>query len=299
MVRGLDLYQRRKILLALVETFGGSLTPVDCHKLMFLLCQRTKKNHYDFFPYKFGACSFVLHQDKLRLTDLGYLDATENFRVTESQRFFTQVEANIQNELRSLANDIGSLRGRELLKKVYLEYPYYASKSLIAQDLLDANEYRTVEQSRNGKNSPNLFTIGYEGITIDSYLSKLIDNDILVLVDVRKNPISKKYGFSKSQLKRYVENIDIAYVHLPELGIPSELRQNLDSEQAYLALFKQYDNDILPRQNEVLAKLKSLIYEKKRVALTCFEASYCFCHRSRVTQYFQNDPSFEIPVQHL
>ncbi len=49
------MYCRRKILLALIEVFGGSLQNTDCEKLLFNFCQQTGKNHYDFFPYKYAA----------------------------------------------------------------------------------------------------------------------------------------------------------------------------------------------------------------------------------------------------
>jgi hypothetical protein len=45
------MFYRRKILLALLEAFGGSLKRTDCQKLLFLFCQRRGKNYYDFFPY--------------------------------------------------------------------------------------------------------------------------------------------------------------------------------------------------------------------------------------------------------
>jgi hypothetical protein len=53
------MYYRRKILLALIEVFGGSLQSTDCEKLLFNFCQQTGKNHYDFFPYKYGPFSFL------------------------------------------------------------------------------------------------------------------------------------------------------------------------------------------------------------------------------------------------
>ncbi|WP_375623578.1 MULTISPECIES: DUF488 family protein [unclassified Bartonella] len=32
------------------------------------------------------------------------------------------------------------------------------------------------------------------------------------MCDIRKNPISRKYGFSKRQLEKAVNNIDIEYI---------------------------------------------------------------------------------------
>ena len=44
------------------------------------------------------------------------------------------------------------------------------------------------------------FTIGYEGRAIDEYMNLLLENHVKVLCDVRKNPISRKRGFSKTAL---------------------------------------------------------------------------------------------------
>jgi uncharacterized protein (DUF488 family) len=293
------LYYRRKVLLALIEAFGGQLSAVECHKFMFLLCKYAKQNYYDFFPYKFGAFSVVLHQDKLRLTDLGYLASGDNFSVSGRQKFFLQIEANTQQEILSLFQQVGSLRGNSLLEKVYVDYPYYATMSTVASKILTPNAYSRVLEEHNTDESPCLFTIGYEGITIDEYLNTLIRHNIMVLADIRKNPISKKYGFSKSQLKRYVESVGITYLHFPELGVPSNMRQDLEGEKAYDDLFQFYSTEILPHQISTLNNLKSIVFEKKRIALTCFEAVYTSCHRSKVAEYFEHDPSFNVPIVHL
>lgn len=45
------------------------------------------------------------------------------------------------------------------------------------------------------------FTIGYEGRTRDEYLALLVGAAVTLLVDVRRNPISRKKGFSKRTLE--------------------------------------------------------------------------------------------------
>ncbi|WP_375634695.1 MULTISPECIES: DUF488 family protein [unclassified Bartonella] len=56
------------------------------------------------------------------------------------------------------------------------------------------------------------FTIGYERKSFEDYFNQLIKNNIKLLYDIRKNPISRKYGFSKRQLEKVVNNIDIEYM---------------------------------------------------------------------------------------
>ena len=74
-----------------------------------------------------------------------------------------------------------------------------------------------------------------------------------LLCDVRRNPLSRKYGFSKSTLSKACGNVGIRYEHLPELGIASEQRQELTTQADYDALFEVYERKDLPLQSEALA----------------------------------------------
>ena len=293
------MFYRRKILLALLEAFGGSLAKTDCQKLLFLFCLRREKNYYDFFPYKYGGFSFLLYQDKSRLTDLGLLSSQTNFQLTGRQSFFDQMHAEDRIALQALVAEIGELRGKELIRKVYLECPYYASRSTIAQRVLEQAEYQQISKIRNNAETACLFTIGYEGLSIDAFLNILLSKNIAALVDVRKNPISMKYGFSKTRLANYTRMAGILYFHIPELGVPSDLRHDLNSVTAYKKLFEYYIAQILPEQKEAVEELKTLLNDHKRVAISCFEADHEFCHRHKIAEYLQNEPCFGIPVIHL
>ena len=82
-----------------------------------------------------------------------------------------------------------------------------------------------------------LFTIGYEGRTQDEYLALLRGAGVTLLADVRRSPISRKKGFSKSTLAQGCATVGIRYEHLPELGIASEKRKNVATQAAVDALF--------------------------------------------------------------
>uniref|UniRef100_UPI0035CED091 DUF488 family protein n=1 Tax=unclassified Bartonella TaxID=2645622 RepID=UPI0035CED091 len=97
--------------------------------------------------------------------------------------------------------------------------------------------------------------------------------------DVRKNPISRKHGFSKRQLEQAVSNIDIEYMHMPEFGIASEKRRNLKTQKDYDRLFEDYQNTTFKNNFCAINKLYQMFLNKKRVAITCFEANVCMCHR--------------------
>ena len=87
------------------------------------------------------------------------------------------------------------LKGNELIKFIYENYPYFAIHSKIAEKVLDKEKYKAVVNSKPRKNSYTLFSIGYEGKTIEHFTNELIRNDIRVLCDIRKNALSMKYGF--------------------------------------------------------------------------------------------------------
>lgn len=293
------MFYRRKILLALLEAFGGSLAKADCQKLMFLFCSRRGKSYYDFFPYKYGNFSFLLYQDWGRLIDLGYLTRENKFQLSPIQPYLQHLPLDDRLILQALVSEVGDLRGEELTRKVYLETPYYASRSRIAHKILDENEYQVLRREQNNDVSPCLFTIGYEGLSIDAFLNMLVFHNVVALVDVRKNPLSMKYGFSKKKFASYVQLAGLSYVHIPDLGISSELRKDLKSVSAYQKLFEYYSTAILPNQRAALEKLRDVIEEQRRVAITCFEADYHFCHRHKIAEYVEKEPSFGVSVIHL
>jgi len=293
------MFYRRKILLALLESFGGSLKRTDCQKLLFLFCARRRKSYYDFFPYKYGSFSFILHQDKKRLTDLGFLTDQDIFRLNGHHSFVHDLLLEDRVALQSFVNEIGDLRGEKLIRKTYLEHPCYASRSKIASTVLEPDEYEQVSSMWNTDLTSCLFTLGYEGMSIDAFLNVLLSNNVAALVDVRKNPLSMKYGFSKQKLADYTHSNGMLYFHVPELGVPSSLRQNLSNSTAYQKLFEYYFSQILPAQGDAIAKLKALVHEEGRIALTCFEADHQFCHRHKLVEYLKTDPCFDTPVVHL
>jgi len=64
-------------------------------------------------------------------------------------------------------------------------------------------------------NTPSL--LFWEGRSLDAYLDALVRRNISHLVDVRKNALSMKYGFSKSQLSKTCAHLGITYIHEPDL----------------------------------------------------------------------------------
>ena len=178
----------------------------------------------------------------------------------------------------------GSLSQDELIKYTYTKYPFYAIRSVMAKDLLSPEEFSMVHAQERHYNEPALFTIGYEGISLEKYINKLLINDVHVLCDVRKNAYSQKYGFTKGTLKMACEGVGIKYVHVPQLGIESEERQDIKTQDDYDRLFERYEATTLKNNWEYVLQVREIIRENGRVALTCFEANPKQCHRSRVAK---------------
>jgi len=181
---------------------------------------------------------------------------------------------------------------------VYERYPYFATRSKIATEVLSGVAYEkvTAERSKLSNAAKAIYTIGYEGHSFESYVNKLLEQGVSLLCDVRKNPLSRKFGFSKGVLSRLLPKLGIEYVHLPDLGIRSEKRQELNTADDYARLFEVY-RETLPQKAESLGLLEKLYTEHHRIALTCFEKASSSCHRHCVSDYLHENSN--IPVCHI
>jgi len=74
------------------------------------------------------------------------------------------------------------------------------------------------------KMAATLFTIGYEGLSMDRFTAQLKAAGVRRVVDVRELPLSHKPGFSKRPLSRALEGAGLAYEHIPALGCPRPIR---------------------------------------------------------------------------
>lgn len=281
------LYYRQKILLALLEKFNGFLSKTELQKYLLLFTQKQAEKSFNFVPYHYGCYSFQATKDLEYLQGKSYLNKSNNWvLINKKIRYSALLNEDDRILLFNLHKQFKELNSDKLIKYVYINYPYYTIKSTIKDRVLSKKEINELDNIVNAKfnikaKEETLFTIGYEGISIEEYLNKLIQNNIKVLVDVRKNPLSRKFGFSKTRLKSFVEKFDIEYVHIPGLGIETNKRKTLETLDDYNSLFQIYEKTLLNKQKELL-QVKCLINSKKRIALTCFEKDVRMCHRTRI-----------------
>jgi uncharacterized protein (DUF488 family) len=147
--------------------------------------------------------------------------------------------------------------------------------------------------------NPHLLTIGYERQTIESYLNQLKQAGVTLLCDVRRNPVSRKSGFSKRTLSKNCEDAGIRYEHLPELGIPTDQRRHLETQADYDTLFATYKKDMLPTQAATLETIREWMDSGERVALTCYERMPQQCHRRCVAEAIEQKFGQEYAARHL
>jgi uncharacterized protein (DUF488 family) len=294
------MYYRRKILLALLETFDNRLEKISLQKILMLVTKHQQKPDFYFVPYKFGCFSFQANADLATMTKYNQVIAEGNSWVkTDNEKYLLSLKERDRQAICYIKLQYGNKNADELIKYTYVKFPYFAINSIIAKERLSHEEYLKVLDARPKYNKTILYTIGYEGISLEEYLNKLILNDIKVLCDVRKNSISMKYGFSKSQLQKACEGVGINYVHIPELGIESDKRQELNTQTDYDKLFILYRSDILSQTIALQEKLLIILKEKERIALTCFEANICQCHRKHLAEAIVKLPGFNYELKHI
>jgi len=127
-----------------------------------------------------------------------------------------------------------------------------------------------------------LFTIGYEGLDISSFVSRLKDNSIECIIDVRAMPLSRKRGFSKTSLSQRLESEDIGYVHFKELGSPKALREGLKQTGDYGEFFKKMDEYLSSKKESIEQAYGYVI--TSNCCLMCFENLAAACHRKIVAK---------------
>ncbi|HUX55668.1 MAG TPA: DUF488 domain-containing protein [Bacteroidales bacterium] len=294
------MYYRRKILLSLLQVFDNKLEKISLQKLLMLFADLQSKPDFHFVPYKFGCFSFQANSDLS--TMVKYHQVAEGgkcWQKIDKTDYVTELKESDRKALRTIKDLYAGKSKDELIRITYKRFPYFALNSTIAHEVLSEAEIQIVLTTRPEFNNIVLFTIGYEGVSLEEYLNKLILNGIKMLCDVRKNSLSMKYGFSKSQLKNACEGVGIKYEHIPDLGIESDKRKELHSQSDYDMLFRQYRNDTLtktrPQQEYVLELLK----KNKRIALTCFEANIYQCHRKHLAEAVTKLPGFEYELKHI
>ena len=151
----------------------------------------------------------------------------------------------------------------------------------LAVELSATDVQRMSDQAAAGTlmNAVRIFTIGYEGITVSEFVSALQKAGVERVIDVRALALSRRPGFSKSSLRRALEESGIEYLHLKALGTPAEGRAAARGGR-YADLKRIYSGQLeLPEAIAQSAQMLALAAEKP-TALLCMEREPANCHRT-------------------
>ena len=267
-------YKRQRFLLAFIRQLSSGVTSTDLQKLVFLHTMTGDSNYYEFVPYKFGSYSFQLKED---------LDILQRDGLIVQDSSMIKPVGDYAKET---AFRIAPERGDALIRRAYREHPYYALNSEITSRLFHGEELARFNYCKQtyAQTEQVLFTIGYEGKNIEAFINALIQNDVRLLCDVRKTPLSRKFGFSKGKLEHITQTVGIKYVHIPDLGIESEKRCSLEAPDDYRRLFEDYAKTLSGRR-KFLDEVYALLQEYTRITLMCFERKPDMCHRHVIRDY--------------
>lgn len=130
--------------------------------------------------------------------------------------------------------------------------------------------------------APALYTCGYEGLSIDDFITRIVSLGIRTVVDVRELPLSRKKGFSKRAFSARLAEAGIAYVHVPALGCPKRVRDEYRIDRDWPRYTRGYMQHLATQAPGVreLAKLARGTVS----CLVCFEQDYSQCHRTFVAR---------------
>lgn len=120
-----------------------------------------------------------------------------------------------------------------------------------------------------------MYTIGYQGVSLERLVETLAAAEVSVLVDTRQTPTSRRPEFRPRPMEIALAAAGIRYLGVRALGAPPDLRAMVGDWERFARGYRE-------RLTMVRDELESLlpIVASERVCLLCFEADPLACHRS-------------------
>ncbi|MBN1515926.1 DUF488 domain-containing protein [Candidatus Sumerlaeota bacterium] len=287
------LFNRQKVMLTLLQEATRTVGRIELMKWAFLLRNDMPSeggtSFYGFVPYHYGPFSFCLQREMIKLAEMGFVrmpdDISWGFADGTDISKLVPLESDILHDIRRIVERFAPQKTTDtVMKYVYERFP----------------EYTIFSKRRRLASRPEasiaIYTVGYEGLSADEFLNMLVHSGIRRLIDVRKNPVARRYGFHKSSLSRLCGDLKIEYVHIAELGIASSLRRNLNTHSDRERLFKHYEVTTLVTEKTAIERVATMM-QNCPSALVCMEAEPCYCHRSRLAKVVSERTA--LPIKHL
>ena len=128
----------------------------------------------------------------------------------------------------------------------------------------------------------DFFTVGYTGRKTEEMLDTLAAHGVRTLVDVRQNAVSMyRPDLSKGNLAKAVGQRGMVYEHMPELGVPRDIRAKAIDAGTRDVIWEWYDKHVVePHFGANLHRFLNCV--EHPVALMCTELDPSECHRHRI-----------------
>lgn len=143
-------------------------------------------------------------------------------------------------------------------------------------------ERRALWNDARSQSHADFFTFGYSGRKTGALLDALVNAGVRTLVDVRQHAVSMyRPDLSKVNLARLVEGRGLRYLHIPELGVPRDIRAKAIDTGSRDVIWEWYDEHVVPQYvGKNLHWFLNAI--EHPVALMCAEINPEECHRHRL-----------------
>jgi len=135
------MYYRRKIVLALLEAFGGELEKLQLQKLLMLFTTYQRNKSYHFVPYKFGCFSFQANADLSTMKKYAQVEEGERtWKKTDPTAYWSTLKPEDRKAIARLKTKFQGHSSEELIRYTYVNFPYFAINSTVADRYLNALE---------------------------------------------------------------------------------------------------------------------------------------------------------------
>jgi len=271
---------RQKLIIALIKHSGGNTTRLRLVRQAFLLREYLSpcyaRSFYQFIPYGYTPFSFTLYHELRNMVEAGLVALRSwcSVQLTDSGlEMPLNLDPALSGEFERFWADYGGYTVGELVDTVYEQYPWYALENIRIRR----------EHTSQKETDCAVYSVGYEGMQVDGFLNLLLRSGIRQIIDVRRNAVSRVFGFHGSTLASLAERVGIGYRHMPRVGVPSAWRSHLDDEKDLDMLFTRYRDEVLPFAEDSVKSIASWMSSKPST-LMCMEADPSRCHRSVLAQ---------------
>lgn len=128
-----------------------------------------------------------------------------------------------------------------------------------------------------------LFTIGYEGASVEDLIATLQLAGVEHVLDVRELPQSRRPGFSKNGLAAALAVCRIGYSHTKQLGDPKEGRDA--ARRGDWETFRRvFEGHLALDATKAALADAARVASSKATVLLCFERDPRNCHRALVAR---------------